>query len=122
MRKEIAKRWAKALRSGKYNQTTGQLKSQGNQFCCLGVLCDIAPKRLGRWDGTRFFTANGLSEWSGLPASVLKWAGMTRSTSDPQSDASDADTSRGKFIKLNDTLKLSFADIAAIIEKEYETI
>lgn len=37
--------WLKALRSGKYDQTTGRLEDE-NGFCCLGVACNelIAAK------------------------------------------------------------------------------
>lgn len=38
MRKEDADKWLKALRSGDYKQGMGYLKSQDNEFCCLGVL------------------------------------------------------------------------------------
>ena len=41
MNKEIKAKWIKALRSGKYRQTRGKLKSRNGAFCCLGVLCDI---------------------------------------------------------------------------------
>lgn len=39
-------RWLKALRSRKYKQTTGTLRSFDEDtnkaaFCCLGVLCDV---------------------------------------------------------------------------------
>jgi hypothetical protein len=29
------------LRSGEYEQGKGRLRSMGNQYCCLGVLCEI---------------------------------------------------------------------------------
>lgn len=35
--------WVAALRSGKYQQTSGILESNGN-YCCLGVLCRVAGK------------------------------------------------------------------------------
>jgi hypothetical protein len=39
--------WLEALRSGDYEQTTGMLHRLGGEdfegWCCLGVLCDIAP-------------------------------------------------------------------------------
>lgn len=41
MRKEIADLWTAALRSGKYKQTRGFLKTEEG-FCCLGVLCELA--------------------------------------------------------------------------------
>lgn len=37
--KEEILEWTKALRSGKYNQTQGQL-CDGNGYCCLGVLAE----------------------------------------------------------------------------------
>lgn len=38
---ENRKKWVEALRSDKYEQTTGFLK-RNNGYCCLGVLCDLA--------------------------------------------------------------------------------
>ncbi|WP_024516788.1 hypothetical protein [Bradyrhizobium sp. Tv2a-2] len=40
---ELKAKWVKALRSGKYQQARGQLKD-GDRYCCLGVLCDIAGR------------------------------------------------------------------------------
>jgi hypothetical protein len=34
--------WVEALRSGKYKQGTGRLRSADNKYCCLGVLSTIA--------------------------------------------------------------------------------
>ena len=44
MDKKLKARWVKALRSGKYKQGQGFLKS-GGEFCCLGVLRDIVHPR-----------------------------------------------------------------------------
>ncbi len=41
MKKDVAKLWTKALRSGKYKQGKWTLRNYDNSFCCLGVLCDI---------------------------------------------------------------------------------
>jgi hypothetical protein len=42
MKKSIAMKWAKALRSGKYKQGRDLLRShKENTYCCLGVLCAI---------------------------------------------------------------------------------
>lgn len=41
MKKEIAMRWIEALRSGKYMQGKGRLRSFYDEFCCLGVLCNL---------------------------------------------------------------------------------
>ena len=42
--------WAEALRSGKYKQGHGGLRSEGNRFCCLGVACDLGSKNAWDWD------------------------------------------------------------------------
>lgn len=49
MREDIKKQWVEALRSGDYEQTTGQLirrefASDTLEFCCLGVLCELLPQ------------------------------------------------------------------------------
>ena len=41
MNQEIKQKWLKALRSGKYKQGRRILRNKQNEFCCLGVLCDI---------------------------------------------------------------------------------
>lgn len=53
MNPEIKAKWVEALRSGKYKQGTGKLRRltrtlmglpdvSTDQFCCLGVLCELA--------------------------------------------------------------------------------
>ena len=37
-------KWIKALRSGKYKQTTGTLQDDQG-YCCLGVACKVVVKR-----------------------------------------------------------------------------
>lgn len=41
MKKRLKKQWIKALRSGEYKQGQHRLRSSKDEFCCLGVLCDI---------------------------------------------------------------------------------
>ena len=38
--KQEARKWAKALRSGKYKQTTGTMQN-ADGYCPLGVACDL---------------------------------------------------------------------------------
>lgn len=46
MKKATKTKWVKALRSGDYRQGKSVLKrstkSLGEQYCCLGVLCEVA--------------------------------------------------------------------------------
>jgi hypothetical protein len=45
MTPELIEQWAAALESGKYKQGRAELRSCDDEFCCLGVLCDIiAPE------------------------------------------------------------------------------
>jgi len=53
---ELKAKWLEALRSGKYDQTSGHLRD-GNSFCCLGVLCNIFNE--AGWD-----RSEGPYEWS----------------------------------------------------------
>jgi hypothetical protein len=43
MKKHHARKWIKALRSGKYKQGTNYLCKDG-EYCCLGVLDEIFPE------------------------------------------------------------------------------
>lgn len=42
MDKKLKAKWVKALRSGRYKQAEGFLKTADGKFCCLGVLCTIS--------------------------------------------------------------------------------
>lgn len=81
MNKEIAEKWTRALRSGKYSQGQSRL-SDGSNFCCLGVLCDISG--IAEWrpsDSQYDPTAKLYLGLAGsLPLKVVDWAGMRSST------------------------------------------
>lgn len=58
------KKWLKALRSGKYNRTTGLLRRTHKNadvvgHCCLGVLCDIVDPNGWYKNGAHKFSFNG---------------------------------------------------------------
>jgi len=73
MDKKIKKLWLEALRSGKYKQGRGQLKTDDNKFCCLGVLCDLHSKEFNReWKENDDYLGCDLN----LPIEVQKWAGL----------------------------------------------
>lgn len=55
--KEIKNKWLEALRSGKYKKGSGRLRDEKNNYCCLGVLCDIMP--------TLKIDKSGYSGWIG---------------------------------------------------------
>jgi hypothetical protein len=43
MNRELKQQWIDALRSGKYRQGRGALRSDDGEYCALGVLADISP-------------------------------------------------------------------------------
>jgi hypothetical protein len=69
LKPEVKSAWLKALRGGEYKQGNrclstdiGQEVGESNlEFCCLGVLCDMAIKEgfvKGKWDLNQNFEAN----------------------------------------------------------------
>lgn len=113
MKKSIAMKWVKALRSGKYIQGKIRLKSNDEKFCCLGVLCDISKK--SRWTKDK----RGLNWYNTsekyLPTIVQKYSGIKTS--------SGVNKKLGRsLISLNDSGDFTFNDIADYIEKEYKDL
>ena len=75
MKKNKAMKLVRALRSGEYNQGTGRLVDGGDNFCCLGVACNISTSTLGwkrRKDG-RWYIGG---DWGDLPRSIMREYGF----------------------------------------------
>lgn len=113
MNPEVKALWIEALRSGKYQQGQGALRriSDGggpDQFCCLGVLCDLAPTELGSWFSAEFenyrqFGTNvNTSQVGVLTSEVTNWANLFY---------------YGELIDLNDSKKAPFTKIADYIQE-----
>jgi hypothetical protein len=144
MKKEIAKKWIKALRSGKYKQGTHFLKQYDNEnkppkYCCLGVLCELYNESMKKnhkktltvktcnndilSDPENVYITFGGKDGD-LPVVVRRWAGMK--------DSCGEFTYKVKINKatvenidslsvLNDDGK-TFKTIANIIEKNIENL
>jgi hypothetical protein len=93
--------WLEHLRSGKYIQDAGHLRTDEG-FCCLGVLCEAAqvPSVHNKW--AKAYSYDGLDTY--LSAPLRKRFGLTK----PQMD---------RLAKMND-MGTSFAAIADYIEKK----
>ena len=79
MKPEYKKLWTNALRSGKYVQTIGHLRSVRGGFCCLGVACDVNKDALMvSWAGKQF-----LGEETKLPAEVGNLIGIGNQHGNP---------------------------------------
>lgn len=116
MKAEIKQLWVAALRSGEYQQTEGQLRN-GDQMCCLGVLCDLATKAgIGQWDGNEFLTIEGenvVGVDAQLPSEFVRdWAGLP-STSPEIGEGPLTDMNDG----INGFEQSNFAQIADMIEE-----
>lgn len=82
MKTEIKTQWLTALRSGEYEQGQERLhRNYGdgrNEYCCLGVLCELAVKegvttRTHRGEGYGY---GKNADTTHLPDEVLKWSGI----------------------------------------------
>jgi hypothetical protein len=80
---EIKARWVTALRSGRYRQGAGSLKTtiRGKvSHCCLGVLCELAREDgvvVEKVTGPRsYFGSDAEQSASVLPRAVQAWAGL----------------------------------------------
>lgn len=136
--KELVKQWVEALRSGKYKQGRKALKNRDNEFCCLGVLCDISREHFVGldWDieeeaepstSAIYCIAGTIGV---LPESILNYVGK-ETLEDKKVVISSANAKISDLVKkylklphtylteLNDVYKLSFEQIADIIEEEF---
>lgn len=109
-------KWIAALRSGKYKQTRGRLQD-GDGFCCLGVLCDsVVPKnKLELMDNFGWIYGHLPHHQDKAPSWVKKI------------DSIFTDISAGSkgavfehLYDLNDTKRLSFNEIADILELTFK--
>lgn len=104
MKASVAKRWVKALRSGKYKQGRGQLRSRDGRYCCLGVLCELSKLP---YDGG----SDGIP-----PCPIAEWAGLRDRWGDLPDERSTPLTNK------NDSGHWSFNRIAGWIDKHWEKL
>lgn len=128
MKPEIKEKWLNALRSGEYSQGKHQLRDANDNFCCLGVLCDLYLKETdGEWeelvdDSTGYNYAivsynedNYGPNSETLTAEVAKWSGLDNSS--PVVEVKNGmHLSSSHLTVLNDE-GYSFNEIADLIEK-----
>jgi hypothetical protein len=115
MREIPVQDWVDALESGKYTQGNGFLNKDGTH-CCLGVLCDII-------DNTRWIPKNLethpdsiINNW-GLNTSLLPTAISFQCKENSQNYSIDND-----LMRMNDSMKYSFKEIAQYIMENIKSI
>lgn len=139
MNPEIKAKWVSLLRSGKYDQYSGQLGADpiGGSWdvdkpsrCCLGVLCELAvedgvvEKHVSEY-GYVSYRAHGDSDRFYLPKVVREWAGFGPDNYTPSVPNEYLDRDKAphnefgtvQLAVLNDQPGFTFDQIADIIEE-----
>lgn len=116
---ENAKKWVKALRSGEYQQTIGELQGCDG-FCCLGVGVMVYAKETGTdlseaVDGTGKLVGGNLCSFS-IYDDTRQWLGLA--DSEGEFYYQDQGDRLGSLVRLNDDNRLDFNQIADVIESE----
>ena len=109
MNKRIKQRWLRALYNDEYQQGAGALRF-GQNFCCLGVLCDLHSEET--FVGWEYEERTGFYRYLGetvmLPRAVCEWAGITDQNPQVLQDALSTH---------NDAKRLSFVEIGKLIRR-----
>jgi hypothetical protein len=115
MKARLKAAWLEALRSGRYGQGHEYLRC-ADEYCCLGVLCDIYATEMGvRWQDVEVIER----VWSlheeelVLPDEVMAWAGLRESNPRVTVDGKSAELGH-----CNDILRFEFRVIADLIEEQ----
>lgn len=126
MNQEIKKQWVEALRSGNYKQGDMLLRDTHDNFCCLGVLCDIHAKMFKKeWVQLDHVAYRYVDSQAALPLVVMLWAEIPDGFCSLPIDlvpikVMDVLSSRDCGIDLadiNDSKVFDFNQIADVIEK-----
>lgn len=120
MNPEIKAQWISALRGGEYEQAQGMLHDPvNNEFCCLGVLCDLAVKAgvpVEVTDAAGEKTAYDDNEDT-LPESVRLWAGLGSDNPRVVRFEGGEDEYEDTLAEINDR-GTTFEEIADLIEDQ----
>ncbi len=102
-------KWLEALRSEKYKQGKSVLRDTNNNFCCLGVLCDLVdPSGWGQRHGDAIPYKN---DHFSLPREIAVKVGIR--------DGYGSWKSGEKCLATENDNGKSFSEIANIIEKYF---
>lgn len=128
--------WVRNLRSGEFAQGHGQLRSSDGGYCCLGVLtvsCEgvVAEKQnYEQNDGTMvasYFFTDGSTEdgvlrhyGASTPVNVMDAVGLRVASGQYGTPDPEDEFSRPSLWNLNDVKRITFLEIADVIESEPE--
>lgn len=107
--KDRLRMWARALKSGQYQQGKGYMRTNDGKYCCLGVAMDLAL--------ANGCPVTGMENWgksAHLPESVVAWYGLKsqrvylQSPVAPDRDAADLNDTAVSFPKIADRIIYTF--------------
>lgn len=120
MNQIVKEKWTTSLRSGQYKQGKNVLRDEYNNFCCLGVLCDLHAKETGaeweKWCGEFMYgerkqmISPDVADWAGIP--YLKVQGEVVIWTQDNTGMNPA-----QLAEINDS-GVSFSAIADVIENQ----
>lgn len=124
-------KWVAALRSGKYKQGTNRLRSANDEFCCLGVACEVAaeegiigPARLVENVSEPGYAYGAQGNEAFLPYEVAQWLGLEGISGQLKEPAVQNASPYGgtrkayQLTQVNDSFRWSFDKIADVIESD----
>jgi len=119
----IKKQWIAALTSGEYQQGKSQLRYKDDNYCCLGVLCELYNKEHNttfiqhdEYGGYSIKSSDGY-EATILPNFIKDWANKDNVNLELTA-VGHIESIDNSLAGLNDGGK-SFSEIADIIEKHF---
>jgi hypothetical protein len=112
LKPEVKAKWLEALRSGNYRQGRGLLRNLENDYCCLGVLCDVDTETEQCW-----YLGFGAYKF-GVNESTVELEYFQRlCVPDKQTSLLHYHDIRQRLIRMNDKEGKSFTEIADYIEE-----
>lgn len=128
MKAEVKAQWIAALLSGDYKQGKHVLRTDTDEYCCLGVLCEVSRElegvQHGQWirphPGARYTFAMGESpassqSWSSVPVQLAKELGLEVTV---VKDSGVHVSVQTRLQELNDAEGWDFEQIAEFIDVE----
>jgi hypothetical protein len=106
--KKIKAKWVAALRSGEYKKGNFQLRNNDDEFCCLGVLCNLHAQAHPEIAALQQYEDAYMNQQAFLPFSVMIWAELK------EVNPFVKNLSLSQF---NDESNLNFKQIALLIDK-----
>lgn len=118
LKPEVKALWTAALRSGEYKQGAGKLRNREDEFCCLGVLCDLQSKSgqpVAEWKEDAYIQSVTFGDESGVPPrAVVEWAAEGYIGQDRSFNINYGTN----LTSMNDS-GVPFAEIAALIDEKF---